>query len=350
MIYSRMAIEERYTFDDVLIEPAESDMEPHEADVSIALSPTIRLAAPILSAAMDTVTEVDMVIALGKAGGLGVLHRNCTIEQQVSWVQEIKKEGVLVGAACGPFDEKRAKSLCESGVDALIIDCAHGHNTKVIASVAKMRALFPDVYLIAGNIVTEKAAQQLAAHVDAVKVGVGPGSICTTRIVSGVGVPQLSAIQEVVKGCAGTEVKVIADGGIRTPGDMAKALAAGAHAVMLGSVLGATKESPGERIEKEGVVYKTYRGMGSRSVLEARMSDDRYLQKNRTILPEGIEAALEEKGTVQTVVEEYIGGLMVSMGYVGAHSLSEFHQRAHFIRVTAAGVNESRPHSVHALR
>jgi IMP dehydrogenase len=264
-------------------------------------------------------------------------------------VREVKEAGAIVGAACGPFDMERAQALIEAGVDVLVIDCAHGHNTKVVAHTKEMRHAFPHTYIIAGNIATEEAARDLSLHVNAVKVGIGPGSICTTRIVSGVGVPQITAIMEVANGCKETGALVIADGGIRTPGDVAKALAAGAHLVMLGSVLACTHEAPGKTFEREGIPYKEYRGMGSRVVLEERKSDDRYLQKNRAILPEGIEASTRVCGPLADVIEEFTGGLQVAMGYVGARSLDEFRERAKLIRITDAGVRESRPHSVHAL-
>lgn len=344
-----MALLEAYTFDDVLIKPATSDIEPHEANVAQKLTKHLTFTAPILSAAMDRVTETDMAIALAKAGGCGVLHRNCTVDEEVAMVMQVKDMDLPVGAACGPFDHVRAMALYDAGVDILVIDCAHGHNQKVIQSVAELRKKLDNTFLIAGNIVTAQAARDLAPYVDAVKVGVGPGSICTTRVISGVGVPQFSAIMDVARECAHTNTLVIADGGIRTPGDMAKALAAGADLVMLGSVFAGTTEAPGAVQTVDGVMYKEYRGMGARSVLEARMSDDRYMQKNRAILPEGIEAMVEVRGSVQEVVEEYIGGLQVSMGYVGARTIRAFQEKAEFVRVTSASVEESRPHSVRAV-
>jgi len=341
-----MAYDTLLTFDDVLIAPGETDVEPHEARTTTTISDTCSLSVPFLSAAMDRVTDARFAIAFSKAGGLGVLHRNNTQDEAVAMVREVKRAGERVGAACGPFDSSRAQALVAAGVDALVVDCAHGHNTKVVKATQALREKHPSVTLVAGNIGTHAAAVALSPHVDAVKVGVGPGSICTTRTVSGVGVPQLSAITTVAAYAREYGVRVIADGGIRTSGDIAKALAAGAHAVMLGSLLAGAEESPGEVVEKEGAHYKEYRGMGSRAVLSSRKANDRYLQKNRTIVPEGVEALVPVVGPVANMVSEYCGGVRVAMSYVGARTLEEFRSRAEFIRVTNAGVAESRPHSV----
>ena len=261
-------LNEGFTFDDVLIRPAASAMEPAEASLKTSIG-GINLAVPFLSAAMDRVTETPMAIALGRLGGLGVLHRNCSIEEQVRMVKEVKSAGVRVAAACGPFATDRAKALDEAGCDVVVIDCAHGHNLNVVTSAKKIKKSLKHARMIFGNIATAEAAREACKFADAIKVGVGPGSICTTRVISGVGVPQLSAILEVVSVAEKKGVPVIADGGIRTSGDIAKALAAGASAVMLGNLFAGTDETPGKIVEKNGGKYKEYRGMGSKSVIES---------------------------------------------------------------------------------
>lgn len=342
-----MAIQlsEGITFDDVLIRPGESEMEPSEASLSTTIA-GIPLNVPLLSAAMDRVTEARMAIALGAIGALGVIHRNCTVEEQVAMVREAKAAGVPVAAACGPFHVERAKALDEAGCDALVIDCAHGHNLKVIESAKKIKKSLTHAKLIFGNIATAEAAKAACAFADAVKVGVGPGSICTTRIVSGVGVPQLSAICEVVAVARKKGVAVIADGGMRTSGDIAKALAAGASAVMLGNLLAGSDEAPGEIVERDGVRVKEYRGMGSRAVIGSQSGSERYLTNGRKAVPEGVEAYVHCKGPVADVVATLVSGVQVSMGYVGAHTLLEFATKARFMRITHAAIMEGRPHSL----
>ena len=270
-------ISEGFTFDDVLIRPGASAMEPGEASLKTTIA-GIELSLPFLSAAMDRVTESSMAIALGKLGGLGILHRNCSIEAQVEMVREVKKAGHKVGAACGPFAADRAKALDEAGCDVVVIDCAHGHNLNVVESAKKIKKNFKNAKMIYGNIATAEAAKEAVKFADAVKVGVGPGSICTTRVISGVGVPQLSAIMEVASVASKKKIPVIADGGIRTSGDIAKALAAGASAVMLGNLFAGTDEAPGKIIEKDGDQYKEYRGMGSIGAM-LEESSDRYFQE-----------------------------------------------------------------------
>src|SRR3989344_4891596 len=228
-------LERGFTFDDVLIVPNESRIEPAEASLQTTMC-VITLKVPFLSAAMDRVTEVSMAAALGKLGGLGVLHRNLSIEEQVKMVKEVKKAGAPVAAACGPFAADRARALDDAGCDVVVIDCAHGHNMNVVESAKKIKKSLKRAKMIFGNIATAEAAKAVCTFADAVKVGVGPGSICTTRIISGVGVPQLSAILDVVSVASRKKVPVIADGGMRTSGDIAKALAAGASAVMLGNI------------------------------------------------------------------------------------------------------------------
>ncbi len=336
---------EGFTFDDVLIRPGESRMEPREASLATRLA-GIDLALPFLSAAMDRVTESSMAIALGKLGALGVIHRNCTVEEQVRMVREAKAAGVSVAAACGPFHLERAKALDEAGCDAIVVDCAHGHNMNVMESAKKIKKSLKHAKLIFGNIATAEAAKAACAFADAVKVGVGPGSICTTRIVSGVGVPQLSAILDVAAVAAKKKVPVIADGGMRTSGDIAKALAAGASAVMLGNLLAGTDEAPGAIVEREGKKYKEYRGMGSQAVIESASGSERYLTKGRKAVPEGVEGLVSCKGSVSEIVATLASGVQVGMGYVGACTISEFSKKSRFIRITHASIVESKPHSL----
>ena len=341
-------IKEGFTFDDVLIRPAASRVEPSEASLKTKVA-GLELSVPFLSAAMDRVTEVPMAIALGKLGGLGVLHRNCSVEDQARMVREVKKAGVAVAAACGPFAADRAHALDEAGCDVIVIDCAHGHNLNVVASAKKIKKSLKRAKMIFGNIATAEAAKDACTFADAVKVGVGPGSICTTRLISGVGVPQLSAIVDVVSVASKYKVPVIADGGMRTSGDIAKALAAGASAVMLGNLLAGTEETPGKIVEKDGEKFKEYRGMGSASVIKSAAGQERYFTHGRKAVPEGVEAFVPYKGPVSDVVETLISGIQVGMGYAGAKTLSELSKKAQFIRITHASIAEGKPHSLLAI-
>ena len=333
------------TFDDVLLIPQESRIEPADADVSSRLTGRLSLKIPILSSAMDTVTGTRMAIALGRLGGLGVLHRNCGIETQAAMVKKVKRARVPVGAAIGPYDIARAKALDRAGVDALVIDCAHAHRPDIVKSARAIRKIIRGD-LIVGNIATAEAARALAPVADALKVGVGPGSICTTRIVAGVGVPQLTAIMEVAR-AVGKKIPIIADGGIRFSGDIVKALAAGATAVMLGSALAGTDEAPGRVITINGTKYKEYRGMGSLGAMEKRFSSDRYGQKGaKKFVPEGVEGLTPYRGSTKEVIFQMMGGLKSGMGYCGARTISELQKRAEFIQITSAGMQESHPHSI----
>jgi len=350
-------LKEGFTFDDVLIRPGASKMEPAEASLQTHVA-GIELSVPFLSAAMDRVTEVQMAIALGTLGGLGVLHRNCSIEEQVKMVAEVKSaeggsalggKAIPVAAACGPFAADRAKSLDEAGCDVIVIDCAHGHNLNVVASAKKIKKTLKHAKMIFGNIATGEAAKEACQFADAIKVGVGPGSICTTRIISGVGVPQLSAVLEVVAVAKKYKIPVIADGGIRTSGDIAKALAAGASAVMFGNLLAGTDETPGNIVEKDGRKFKEYRGMGSEAVIKSASGAERYFTHGRKAVPEGVEALVPYKGPVKEVVAELASGVQVGMGYVGARTLSEFEKKAQFIRITHAAIAEGKPHSLSGI-
>jgi IMP dehydrogenase len=341
-------ITEGFTFDDVLIRPGASSMEPSEASLKTKIA-GIELSVPFLSAAMDRVTDARLAIALGHLGGLGVLHRNDSVDEQVKMVKEVKAAGCLAAAACGPFHAERAKALDEAGCDFIVIDCAHGHNLNVLASAKKIKKGLKHAKMIFGNIATAEAARMACEFADAVKVGVGPGSICTTRIISGVGVPQLSAIIDVASVANKKKIPVIADGGIRSSGDIAKALAAGASAVMLGNMFAGTDEAPGKIITKNGMKFKEYRGMGSRAVIETAAGKERYFTHGRKAVPEGVEALVPYKGPVGEIIATLASGVQVGMGYVGARSIPEFHKNAHFIRITHASIAEGKPHSLSGI-
>jgi IMP dehydrogenase len=471
------------TFDDVLLLPAESDVVPSAADTSTLLTRNVRLAMPLASSAMDTVTEARMAIAMARQGGIGVLHRNLPIEDQAQQVDLVKRSeagmvtnpvtcspddtvaevdglcgryrisgapvtdtnGTLVGivtnrdmrwvtdratrvreimtrmplitapvgvsktealgllrhhkveklplvdgagrlrglitvkdfaksekfphatkddagrlrvaAAIGVGDEsyKRARTLVDVGVDVLMVDTAHGHNRQVLEMVARLKRETP-VDVVGGNIATyDGAAALVGAGADAVKVGVGPGSICTTRVVAGVGVPQVTAIMEAARACRSAGVPVIGDGGLQYSGDIVKALVAGADTVMLGSLLAGCEESPGELIFINGKQFKSYRGMGSLGAMQTRgqarsYSKDRYFQhdvaSDEKLVPEGIEGQVPYRGPLSAVAEQLVGGLRLGMGYAGAATVGELHKRGKLVRITAAGLKENHPHDI----
>jgi IMP dehydrogenase len=470
------------TFDDVLLQPLESSVLPSQADTRTQLTREIPLNIPILSSAMDTVTEADMAIALAQLGGIGVLHRNLSLEEQAAAVRAVKrfesgmvvnpitmrpdqtlaeglelmkanrisgipvveKSGKLVGivtnrdvrfaenpkqpiselmtsenlatvrigtsqeearrilhqrriekllvvdehnrcvglitvkdiekAVAAPLATKdaegrlrvaaattvgdkgfeRSQALIEAGCDCIVIDTAHGHNTDVGRSVERVKALSNSVQVIAGNVATADATKALIdSGADAIKVGIGPGSICTTRIVAGVGVPQLTAVMAAASAARKSGVPVIADGGIRTSGDIAKALAAGASTVMIGSLLAGTEEAPGETFLYQGRAYKSYRGMGSVGAM-ARGSADRYFQQDiqdhLKLVPEGIEGQVPYKGPVREIIHQLVGGVKAAMGYTGSNSIAELQSRAQFVRITNAGLSESHVHDVSITR
>ncbi len=334
------------TFDDVLLEPRESAVLRNKVSLETQITKKIKIAIPIISAAMDTVSGPDMAIALGSFGGLSILHRNCSIEEQVKMLKKVKKAGVMVGAAIGGTDLERAKALDKARADVIVIDVAHAH-VKAIIKSAKQIKKATKAQLIVGNIATKEAAAVFALFADALKVGVGAGSICTTRVVTGVGVPQLTAIVDVVSVAKKYKTPVIADGGIKYSGDAVKALAAGASSVMLGSLLAGTKETPGRVIKIKSELYKEYRGMGSLGVMKLNVSTDRYFQKgSKTFIPEGIEARVKYKGPVKNTIDQITGGIRSGMGYLGARTIADIPKRAKFIRITNAGLRESHPHSV----
>ena len=471
---------EALTFDDVLLRPAYSDVLPKDVDIKTALTTDIKLNIPLLSAAMDTVTESAMSIALAQEGGMGIIHKNMSISDQAKEVLKVKKfesgivkdpitvssnttiqevidltkakgisgvpvvdnnetvgivthrdwryendlnasvskimtpkeklvtvsedaseeevlsllhkhriekvlvvdndfslkglitakdfqkatdfpdackdnEGALrVGAAVGTSDDtdERVSKLVQAGVDVIVIDTSHGFSKGVIDTITRVRKQYPDLQIIAGNIVTLDAAQALTkAGANAVKVGIGPGSICTTRVIAGVGLPQITAIDEVAEGMKKSGIPVIADGGIRYSGDIAKAIAAGGHSVMLGSLFAGTEESPGEVVIFQGRSFKSYRGMGSVGAMsQTHGSSDRYFQDNENgldkLVPEGIEGRVAYKGSVITIINQMVGGLRSAMGYTGCATISEMREKPRFVKITPAGMKESHVHDV----
>lgn len=462
------------SFDDVLLVPGYSEVAPGEVDLSTNLTREIKLNIPILGAAMDTVTESRMAIALAREGGLGVIHRNMSIEKQAQEVDKVKRSehgvisdpfylspehrvsdalalmekyhisgvpvvsaGKLVGiitnrdirfeddhskpiskvmtkdglitapvgtsldeamkimakhkieklplvdeefrlrglitlkdiektrkhpraakdargrllaagaVGVGPGTMDRVRALVDAGVDILVVDSAHGHHTGVLETVAKIKEKYPDKAVVAGNVATGDGALDLVNRgADAVKVGVGPGSICTTRVVTGAGVPQLSAILDVARKLEGRSVQVIADGGIKYSGDITKALAAGAHCVMLGSLLAGTEESPGEMEIWQGRSFKVYRGMGSLGAMKHGAADRYFQEPSSKLVPEGIEGRVPYKGPLAETLYQLLGGVKAGMGYCGARNIRELHEKARFVRITPSGLRESHPHDV----
>ncbi|MDY0075174.1 MAG: IMP dehydrogenase [Acholeplasmataceae bacterium] len=360
-------IKEGFTFDDLLLVPSYSKVVPIDTKLKTKLTKKMTLGIPVLSAAMDTVTEDEMAIALAKLGGLGIIHKNLSIEHQVEMVKKVKhsdingshpdasidSEGHLqVGAAVGVGKDtyERVNALYEAGVDIIAVDSAHGHSIGVIETIKQIRALFPNLDIIGGNVVTAQAAIDLIyAGASAIKVGVGPGSICTTRVISGVGVPQLTAINDVYQVTRQYDIGIIADGGIKLSGDITKALAAGADCVMLGGLLAGTKETPGDVFELDGKAVKSYIGMGSLTAMK-KGSSDRYFQGGikelKKLVPEGIEATVPYKGEIKDVIHQMMGGLRSGMGYCGCETIMELKEKAQFVKISNAGLKESHPHDV----
>lgn len=336
------------TFDDVLLVPRHSEVLPRQVRLATRLG-GLELGAPILSAAMDTVTEAGLAITLGRGGGLGVLHKNVDIATQASWVERVVAHDLPAAAAVGVGgdSEARVTALVEAGVSVLVLDTAHGHSQGVLDRAKAVKARHPDVVLVVGNLATPEAVRAAAeAGADVVKVGVGPGSICTTRIVAGVGVPQLTAVASCAAVARELGVSVIADGGIRSSGDVAKAIAAGADAVMLGGMFAGTDEAPGEVIEVDGVRSKSYRGMGSVRAMKAGSSDRYFQAEAKKLVPEGVVASVPCKGPANDVLFQLLGGLRASMGYCGCPDLAAMQREARFVRITNAGLRESHVHDV----
>lgn len=353
------------TFDDVLLVPAYSEVLPREVSTKARFTRNISLNIPIVSAAMDTVSEKAMAIMIARKGGISVVHKNMSIEAQARQIREVKEypaegdkipcldaEGRLrvaagVGITADVLD--RVTALVEAGVDAIVLDSAHGDSHGVVEALRKIKAVYPELDTVVGNIATTEAAVRLIeAGADSLKVGIGPGSICTTRIIAGVGVPQISAIYDVAKAAEGSGVPVIADGGLRYSGDIVKALAAGGDSVMIGSMFAGTDEAPGEIFEENGRKFKSYRGMGSVDAMKAG-SRDRYFQdgedSTKKLVPEGVVARVPYKGSVGDIIYQLVGGIRSGMGYCGAADIDALHT-ARFVRITANGLVENHPHDI----
>lgn len=372
-----------FTFDDVLLLPGFADFSRSDIDLSTQLTKNIKLTTPFVSAPMDTVTESKLAIALAELGGVGIIHRNLSIADQVKEVLKVKQNKLLVGAAIGASKarlpdgqgyEKRVKALVEANVDVIVVDSAHGFSKSVISATRLIKQTYKKVQVISGSVATFDGAKALIrAGADALRVGMGPGAICTTRIISGMGVPQITAISETVRAArsasSGQAIPIIADGGIKYSGDMIKALAAGASTVMMGGFFSSAVESPGKVVEldkaqvphrfqsifnshKRTYRFKEYRGMGSVGAMQkgAKVkSEDEFhgkSYKDRVLVAEGVEGLVPVKGTVKELVDQAIGGIKSGMYYVGAKTIAELWKKARFIQITQASLTESHPHSV----
>lgn len=353
------------TFDDVLLVPQYSEITPDMADVSTKLTNTFKMNVPFLSAAMDTVSEHKLVTALALAGGLGVIHKNMSIADQAKEVEMVKnyefdnekykralidKKGRLcVGAAIGVTADMmdRVHALMDAGVDVFVLDSAHGDSKNIINAIKNLRLEYPNMELIAGNVATyEGALDLMKAGASAVKVGMGPGSICTTRIIAGIGVPQLQAVMDCARASKEMDVPIIADGGIKYSGDVVKALAAGANTVMLGGLFATCEEAPGDIYESNGKKYRTYRGMGSIEAM-AKGSTDRYFQTgHKKFVAEGVQGIVEVKTTVEELVFQLVGGLKAGMGYCGSKDIPTLQEKGTFIKITNNALLESHPHDI----
>ena len=349
-------IKEALTFDDVLLLPRYSSVLPSNTNIDLHLTKKISLKVPFLSSAMDTVTESKMAIAMAREGGLGIIHRNLDIKNQSKEVRKVKNKKLFVGAAVGTNREDldRARALISNGVDLIVIDTAHGHSEKVLKILSNLKKIIKNTPICVGNIATGEAAKKLYnSGADIIKVGIGPGSICTTRLVAGIGVPQLSAILNVRNGIRNKNVKIISDGGIKYSGDLAKAFAAGADAVMIGSLFAGTDETPGKLIKRNGRSFKVFRGMGSVGAMN-KGSADRYFQSrqkdNSKYVPEGVEGFAKYKGKVGNIIYKLVGGLRSSMGYLGSKQIKYLRNKPQFVKITKAGFYESMVHNVDIVK
>ncbi|MBU6389607.1 guanosine monophosphate reductase [Patescibacteria group bacterium] len=368
-----LGLSQALTFDDILLLPGYTDFLRNEIDLTTALTKKIKLRIPLVSSPMDTVTERELAIALAKAGGIGFIHRNLTVEQQADEVAAVKAENVLAGAAIGASKgyEERVEALRKVGVDVLLVDSAHGYAKQVIETVSRIKQQYPQTEVIAGNVATYDGAKALIkAGADGIRVGMGPGSICSTRIISGMGVPQVTALLETTKAAKEAGVPVIADGGIKYSGDMVKALAVGASTVMMGSYFASAVESPGQTVslprekvphrfqssldkETQEFRFKQYRGMGSIGAMQKGAgikSEGEFHGKtytdNSVLVAEGVEGLVPIRGTVQQLVDQAIGGIRSGMYYVGSRTLKELCDKSEFIQITQASLTESHPHDI----
>jgi IMP dehydrogenase len=356
-------LRECLTFDDVLLVPAYSDVLPSEVGLEARLTRALSMPMPLLSSAMDSVTESETAITMAREGGIGVIHKNLAPADQAREVALVKSAEVRPGshvdahgrlrvaAAIGPSRDRdeRAAALLEAGCDVLVVDTAHGHSRGVIEAVQALRKAYPQAQIIAGNVATAEGTLALIeAGVDAVKTGIGPGSICTTRVVEGIGVPQISAIADCAEVAEKYGIPIVADGGIKYSGEVTKAIAAGASSVMIGSLFAGTDEAPGEIVERDSRAYKVYRGMGSLGAMR-KGSKDRYGQgaiSDEKLVPEGIEGQVPHRGPLGPIIQQLLGGLRAGMGYTGSRGIDELRQKARFVRITAAGLRESHVHDV----
>ena len=359
------------TFNDVLLLPGYSDFNRSDIDLSTNLTKKIKLKIPFISAPMDTVTESTLAISLAKIGGIGIIHRNLTIEKQSDEVAKVKKKKLLVGAAIGvsKAHEERVKALVRASVDVIVLDSAHGYTKFLIETLIEIKKRYPKLEILAGNIATYEAARALiAAGADGLRVGMGPGAICTTRVISGMGVPQITALRETFLSAKKTKTPVIADGGMANSGDMVKALACGANTIMLGSFFASTKESPGnihvltdsqvpDRFKSifnrsKKYYFKEYRGMGSEAAMkrgiktksEGEFHGKDY--KDRTLVAEGVEGLVPIRGSVKEVVEIALGGIRSGFYYCGFRNIKDAHKKARFIQITQQSLMESHPHDI----
>jgi len=342
-------LETTYSYDDVLLVPQKSKVKSR-SDVSLStnLTNNFKLSLPIISSNMDSVTGTEMAIKLAKFGGLGVLPRFGNIDEEVEMLQNVKKENVLVGASLGIKEEyqERAKKLIENGVDVIVVDVAHGHMERVEEVTSNLKNTYPNLIVVSGNVATYEAAKDLfLAGADVVKVGVGPGSICTTRVETGHGVPQLTAVFQAARAAKEFNKTIIADGGIKNVGDIVKALAAGAHAVMLGNMLAGCDETPGEIFEENGKKFKKYFGSTSKEQKEKHSlkvkNDANYLKHI-----EGVSGAVAYKGSLESIIEKIRAGVSSGLSYSGSFNISELHQKAKFVAITSAGLRESHSHDL----
>ena len=341
------------TFDDVLLIPNYTEVKRDDIDISSSLTAVIKLKIPLISSPMDTVTEKEMAIAVGKLGGLGVIHRNLTVEDQIVQVSAVKKENLLVASAVGVGSDLplRVDSLIRAGCDVLFIDSAHGFSKWVIEATSFIAKKYPKIGLISGSVATASGAKALIeAGAKGLRVGMGPGSICTTRIVAGMGLPQITAVMDTVTVAQKFGIPVISDGGLRTSGDIVKALASGASTVMTGSLLAGCRQSPGKLVTINGKKYKSYRGMGSVSAMRegsAQRYGQQYRQgQEKKLIPEGIEGYVPYQGTLEDVVTRLMGGLKAGMYYTGVKNVTELQENTRFIRVSQSSLIESHPHDI----
>lgn len=365
------SIPQALTFNDIFLLPNYSDFSRSEIDLSTNLTRRIKLKIPFVSSPMDTVTDAGMAIALGKLGGIGIIHRNLTVADQIREVKKVKKEKIIVGAAIGtsPGFEERVKALVQADADVVLVDSAHGFTKFVIETIGFIKKRYPNIEVIAGSVATfEGALALIKAGADALRVGMGPGAICTTRVISGMGVPQITAIKETVRAAKKTNTPVIADGGMVYSGDMVKALAIGASTLMMGEFFASTEESPGKKrllppshvpqrfksilTNGKRFAFKEYRGMGSEAAMKkgAKVkSEDEFHGKNykdRTLIAEGVEALVIVRGTVREVIELALGGIRSGFYYCGAKTIPEMHRKAKFIQITQQSLMESHPHDI----